>query len=217
VFLGSNYRGDLDAYRSELFSILDRLAPRPTVLVTVTEFRPDRARVNEVIGDMVQFYPAVRVVEWAEITAADRSLLSGDGLHLSADGRVRLVLEMANIFGEAPTDSQGACLSTSFTDDSEVTGPGAVAPPTTARTATPRPATTRPNTTSGGGGGGNPTTSAPTTSAPTTSEAPDTTTAVDTATSVVVATTTAAPTTTAATPAPDTSDAASEAAPGGSP
>jgi hypothetical protein len=221
VFLGNNYRGDLDAYRSELFSILDRLAPRPTVLLTVTEFRPDRARVNDVIRDMVRFYPAVRVVDWAEITAADPSLLSRDGLHLSGDGRVRLALEMVEIFGDAPPGSQAACLSTLFTDDSAVTGPGVAAPPTTARTPTPRPTTlgptnTQPTTTSARGSGGTPTTRAPTTTmAPTTSETPDTTVAATATTAVVD--TTAAPTTTAAAPAPETSAAASEAAPGDSP
>jgi hypothetical protein len=201
VFLGNNFRGDADAYRSELFAILDRLAPRPTVLLTVTEFRPDRARVNTVIRDMVQFYPAVRVVDWAEITDAESALLSGDGLHLSDAGRVRLALEMTEVLGEAPPDSQDACLSTSFTDDSAGAGPGVVAPPTTSRPATTRPATTRPATTqpntTTGGGGGTPTTSAPeTTSSPTTSEAPDTSVDDTTATTSVDTTpATTAPTT----------------------
>jgi hypothetical protein len=227
VFLGNNYRGDVDAYRSELFSILDRLEPRPTVLVTVTEFRPDRARVNDVIRDMVQFYPAVRVVDWAEITAADPSLLSGDGLHLSDAGRVRLALEMVEIFDEAPPESQAACLSTSFTDDSAVTGPGVVAPPSTTRSAprrptttrptttrpsTARPANTQPNTTAPRGSGGTPTTSTPR-PAPTTSEAPDTAVADTTTTAVVdptAAPSTAAPTTAApTTAAPETTAAAS--------
>jgi hypothetical protein len=213
VFLGNNFRGDADAYRSELFAILDRLAPRPTVLLTVTEFRPDRSRVNTVIRDMVQFYPAVRVVDWAEITDAEPELLSGDGLHLSDAGRVRLALELADVLGEAPPDSQAACLSTSFTDDSAGAGPGVVAPPTT-RPATTRPATTRPPTTrppttqpntTTGGGGGNPTTSAPTTtSSPTTSEAPDTSVDDTTATTSVDTTpaTTAAPSPTTAAPSP---------------
>jgi hypothetical protein len=136
VFLGSNYGGDADRYRAELHQILDRLAPRPTVLVTVTEFRANRAGVNEVIRDMVDFYPEVQVLDWAEITGADRSLLSGDGLHLSADGRARLAGEVAMALGPAPAPDPssgapvGECLSTSFTDDSAGRRPGAVVPPT---------------------------------------------------------------------------------------
>jgi hypothetical protein len=134
VFLGSNYGGDAERYRAELHDILDRLAPRPTVLVTVTEFRTNRAEVNEVIRGMIDFYPEVQVLDWAEITGADRSLLSGDGLHLSPDGRARLAGEIALALGPASETVSGApvgeCLSTSFTDDSAGQRPGAVVPPT---------------------------------------------------------------------------------------
>ena len=44
VFLGSNYRGDAEQYESELVEILDRLDPRPVVLLTVTEYRPTTSR-----------------------------------------------------------------------------------------------------------------------------------------------------------------------------
>ncbi|MEM9747894.1 MAG: hypothetical protein AAF945_14450, partial [Actinomycetota bacterium] len=52
VHLGSNYDGDEERYRDELGDILFRLAPRPTVLLTITEFRDDRAEVNEIIREM---------------------------------------------------------------------------------------------------------------------------------------------------------------------
>lgn len=218
VFLGSNYGGDVERYRAGLHEILDRLAPRPTVLVTVTEFRPDRADVNDVIRGMLAFYPEVEVLDWAEITGADRTLLSGDGLHLSPDGRARLALEVADIVGAAPPGPDGAppdgeCLSTTFTDDSAGQRPGAVVPPTL---------------TGGGGGGGaaptTPTTTTrpvppggsattapprPTTSAP----APPTTMPAAPVPSVTAAPTTAAPTTAAATTAPPTTAPATTTAP----
>lgn len=196
LVLGNNFRGDVDAYRSELFSILDRLEPRPTVLFTATEFRPDRRRVNEVIRDMVQYYPAVRVIDWAAITENDPDLLGADRLHLSDLGRVRLVTETAELFGEAPAGSEAACLSSSFTDDSAVNAPGAVVPSTVRPPTTSRPrntSTTSPPTTSGGGTGGSTTTLPVGTVSPT--MPPDTTTTTDGATDTTASDTTASDTT----------------------
>jgi len=124
VMLGNNIRGDLHAYESELFEILDRLSPRPTVLFTVTEFRPDRAAVNGVIRDMLRYYPQVEIVDWATVTKDDPSLLSGDRLHLSPAGRAELTRLTAEALGEAPITDQGDCLPTDFEDDSAVNGGG---------------------------------------------------------------------------------------------
>ena len=44
VFLGTNYGGDIEVYTRQLDEILGRLAPRPTLLYTVTEFRPEPGR-----------------------------------------------------------------------------------------------------------------------------------------------------------------------------
>lgn len=176
VFLGTNYGGDADRYRAELEGILDRLAPRPTILVTVTEFRPDRAQVNAVIRELGLGGEHLAVLEWAEITRADRSLLAPDGIHLSAEGRARLVRELAELLGPAPdpdidpdpdvdpdvaTDPDGPeaasgrpageCLPTSFTDDSAGRQPGAAPPPVTLvggdRPASSAPTTSSPGTT----------------------------------------------------------------------
>jgi hypothetical protein len=163
VFLGTNFNGDLENYRRRLDDILERLAPRPTLLYTITEFQPNRREVNEVIRDMLAFYPNVQVVDWAQITADDPGLLSGDGYHLSTRGISRLVIETAAALGEAPTGAGGECLSSRFNDDSAGRIPGLE----------PRgPATTAPRRTGGGTGGGQPTTSAApvvTTGAPATS------------------------------------------------
>ena len=87
VMLGNNYGADKEIFAEYLEDIVDRLAPRPTVLLTVTEFRPDRADVNDVIYDIAADNDNVRVVDWAGETAVDPALVGGDGLHLSNEGR----------------------------------------------------------------------------------------------------------------------------------
>ena len=59
------------------------------MLLTVTEFREDRAEVNYVVRALAAQRDNVRVVEWAERTATadDGGLVSGDGLHLTDAGR----------------------------------------------------------------------------------------------------------------------------------
>lgn len=208
VFLGSNYGGDVSRFRSELHGILDRLAPRPTVLVTVTEFRSNRSEVNEVIRGMLDFYTGVDVLDWAELTRTEPGLLSGDGLHLSPDGRARLAGEIALTLGPAPAPADvdgdvsgdvaaGECLSTSFTDDSAGARPGAATPPPTL-------------VAGGGGGGGSGGGASATTSTTTTASAPTTSSSAPTGGSGAgTSATTGAPTTVSST----TSIAGSTAAP----
>ncbi len=105
VFLGTNYGGDIEVYTRELDEILARLAPRPTLLYTVTEFKPNRADVNAAIRGMLAYYPNVQIIDWAKMTADDPSLLGADGYHPSPAGISRLVLETAIALGGAPTGS----------------------------------------------------------------------------------------------------------------
>jgi hypothetical protein len=103
VMLGNNYRGNYDDYTTQLEALLERLAPRPIVLYTLTESTPDHARINEYIRWRTYFHPNVIVVDWAQYTAAEPDvLLAGDGLHLSDEGRGRLVLFTAAALGPAP-------------------------------------------------------------------------------------------------------------------
>lgn len=102
VMLGNNYRGDYDAFTVAYDALLDRLAPRPTIVYTLTENHPDHARINDWLRWRSYFHPNVVVVDWAQATAADRALLAGDGLHLSAAGRDRLALLTVAALGEAP-------------------------------------------------------------------------------------------------------------------
>jgi hypothetical protein len=177
VFLGTNYGGDIAAFTSELDEILGRLAPRPTLLYTVTEFKPNRADVNEAIRSMLAYYPNVQVIDWATITDADPTLLGADGYHLSPAGISRLVFETALALGGAPTGEGGDCLSSRFTDDSagDLTNGGGGTPTTTggtrprATTTTVRATTTIPQV-------GSTTTGPPTSNTTTTQLASPTTT-----------------------------------------
>jgi hypothetical protein len=174
VFLGNNYNGDEVTFRAGLEDVVARLAPRPVVLLTVTEFRADRAEVNEIVHAVAAANAHVLVIEWDAITAADDSLLGDDGLHLTDAGRGRLAYEVAAVLGGAPAGEPPACLSTSFSDDS------AGAPPT----APPRPrsgsAATTTTTVPRGAGASTTVARATTTVAvtPTTAAAPPTTTVV---------------------------------------
>lgn len=103
VMLGNNYRGNYDEYTLQLEALLERLAPRPTVLYTLTETTPDHTRINEYIRWRSYFHPNVIVVDWAEYTAAEPDrLLAADGLHPSDEGRGRLALFTAAALGPAP-------------------------------------------------------------------------------------------------------------------
>jgi hypothetical protein len=174
VFLGNNYNGDEVTFRALLDDVVRRLAPRPVVLLTVTEFRADRAEVNVIVRSLAGTHPHVRVIDWNAVTEADVSLVGDDGLHLTDDGRGRLAYEVAAVLGAAPPGEPPACLSTSFSDDS------AGAPPSGPRS-------------SGGTSGGTGTRSSTTTSLPRGGASPTTTAAAG-----------PAPTTTLAVPAPTT-------------
>lgn len=156
IMLGNNYGGDPQAYADALADLLDDLAPRPVVLLTVTQFREDRAEVNYVIRSTAAERDNVRVVEWADRTLDDRAggLLSGDGLHLTDAGRRELVGMTSQALGRAPAGSEGECLPTRFTNDSAgpvngpssgstgSTGSGGGSPTTVARRPTTPPAPT---------------------------------------------------------------------------
>ena len=89
--------------RASSIEILGRLAPRPTLLYTVTEFQPNRADVNAALRGMLAYYPNAQIIDWATITAEEPSLLGADGYHLSPAGISRLVFETAKALGGAPT------------------------------------------------------------------------------------------------------------------
>lgn len=117
VMLGSNYRGNPQRYEEGLRHIVAALAPRPTVVLTVTEFQPDRVEVNDVIRAVAADHDNVRVIDWAAVTAADPGLLTGDGLHLNPQGRVRFAELIAADLGEWTKPGYTGCVPSTYTDD----------------------------------------------------------------------------------------------------
>ena len=120
VHLGSNYAEDQDEYFEELNEILFRLAPRPTLLMTVTQFRPAWVEVNESIVELARLYDNVTVVDWGKIARAP-GVLSRDGLHPGDQGEDILVEQLSLALGAVGT-TDGECLPSPFTDDSAVGG-----------------------------------------------------------------------------------------------
>lgn len=116
VFLGTNYWRDQEKYEADLVRVLDRLAPRPTVLVSVSEWRDEQREVNEVIADQVLNRDNVWFVDWRKISQTP-GVLSSDDIHPSNEGNQLLVSLLAETLGRAPGDSQGACLPSEFSDD----------------------------------------------------------------------------------------------------
>jgi hypothetical protein len=193
VFLGSNYGGDEARYEAELRRILDRLAPRPTLLFTVTEYRPNYSEVNEVVRKLGDEYDNVTIVDWEAISATP-GVLSGDRLHPTETGREVLAQAVAGALGPVAI-GEGECLKSAFRNDSaanRTSGGGSSLGGSGTRTTTTTVRPTTPTTTtpagSGGGGGGGVTTTVPQTTAPQTT-APPTTAAPTTAAPVTTATT----------------------------
>lgn len=117
VLLGNNYRGSKNEYRDELSRIVDRLSPNPVVLLTVSEFEPTRAEVNEIIRELAAERDNVTVVDWATTTAENDGLTGTDNLHLTIAGRRALAEDVGLALGAAP-QVPGACLESLFVDDS---------------------------------------------------------------------------------------------------
>lgn len=116
VFLGTNYWRDQEKYQADLVRILDRLAPRPTVLISVSEWRNEQREVNEVIADQVLNRDNVWFIDWRTISRTP-GVLSSDDIHPSKEGNQLLVNLLAETLGQAPGDTQGACLPSEFSDD----------------------------------------------------------------------------------------------------
>lgn len=120
MFFGSNYSGSRTEFESSLRALLERVQPRPVVLLTVTEFQTSRVAVNDTIRDVAGESDAIHVIDWARITEAEPGLLAYDGLHLSQAGKNRITTEIVLALGTSPTflsESSGQCLETLFTDD----------------------------------------------------------------------------------------------------
>ncbi|MBK5330432.1 MAG: hypothetical protein JJD93_00575, partial [Ilumatobacteraceae bacterium] len=174
VFLGSNYLGDQESYRKQLEKIVQRLSPSPVVLLTVTEFEDNRREVNDAITLVSAEFPNVHLLDWGSIAAANAdTILRGDGLHLTNDGRSVLASTIAGVLGQAPIP-QGDCLSTPFSNDSGLSVNGSDRP-SKKKVGGTTPTTVKSPTVTTVGGGGSATTKPPATVAPTPTTPPPTT------------------------------------------
>ncbi len=121
VMLGNQYDGDRADFERTLREILDRVAPRPTLLYTISGADRQRTEVNEVIREQASAFPSVIVVDWAAAAAAEpERLLDDGGPTPTEEGSGRLVLFTAAALGDAPGGGEGECLPPVFTDDSAI-------------------------------------------------------------------------------------------------
>lgn len=116
VFLGTNYGGNEQSYSTDLTRIVESLAPRPTLLLTASVFKPSIAQVNRVIRAVAAKNPHVSVLDWST-ASAQSGVLNRDRVHPTDAGRQLLVSSVAAALGQAPT-SPGKCLPSVFVDDS---------------------------------------------------------------------------------------------------
>ena len=118
VFLGNNYiESNPDWYEDSLDRILDRLAPRPVVLFTVSLSSEKKVAVNAMIRAAAIKHGNVVILDWETFTTAHPEVLRADGLHVTDDGRQVLADQLAAVLGTAPT-GPGECLGTNYFDDS---------------------------------------------------------------------------------------------------
>jgi len=116
IFLGTNYGGEQNVYQETLNKILDELSPRPVIIFTVTEFKPNIQEVNMVIEDELRTRPNLWLIDWREISKAS-GILWHDNVHPSVQGNAVLLQELVKVLGTAPGDEVGACLESEFLDD----------------------------------------------------------------------------------------------------
>jgi hypothetical protein len=224
IFLGTNYGLNQVVYESMLKDLVVQLAPRPTILINSTLYRPQQQQVNDAISYVAAAFPNVAVIDWASVSA-EPTLTGGDNIHLTEAGRRALAYQLAGAIGAAPS-GPGACLPSGYQDNSagspygppgNATAPKKkkpAAPPTTTRSTTPSVVTT--GTTGTTATTLRPTTSTTPTQSTSTGTSQVTVMTQPTATTqvpITIAPTTAAPTTAAPTTAAPTTSASTTSAP----
>ena len=119
VFLGTNYDGNIANYETRLREIVETVWPTKMVLLTTASFRESQREVNESIRRMREEYDNITVLNWGAI-AETPGVISKDGVHLTTDGRAVMATAVARALEFAPDRTNGKCLDSRFTDDSEV-------------------------------------------------------------------------------------------------
>lgn len=116
VFLGTNYGLNPEVYERYLDEILDRLAPRPTIIFTTTEYRVEQRQVNEIIEKEVLSRDNLWLVDWRAISSTP-GVLWRDGIHPTTAGNELMVDILEKTLGSAPGDEPGECLKSEFKND----------------------------------------------------------------------------------------------------
>ena len=125
VFLGSNYEGIKESYAKQMRKIVEKLTPRPILLVNTSLFRNAQRDVNKVLDDLAVEFENVSILDWSTISKSD-GVLSPDGVHLSKNGRSIFAVAIARALDIAPF-REGECLDSKFRDDSAA-GKGVMPP-----------------------------------------------------------------------------------------
>ena len=121
LMFGHHLRSTVADFERTLDTLLDRLAPRPVILYTVTELGDEQVEVNRILRERQRTWPNVVIVDWAEATALEPDVLLDDGGPAPSDeGAGRLALFTAALLSRAPGDEPGTCLEPVFTDDSAI-------------------------------------------------------------------------------------------------
>ena len=121
LMFGHHLQSTVADFERTLDTLLDRLAPRPVILYTVTELGEEQVEVNRILRQRQRSWPNVVIVEWAEATALEPDLLLDDGGPAPSDeGAGRLALFTAALLSRTPGDQPGTCLESVFTDDSAI-------------------------------------------------------------------------------------------------
>lgn len=116
VFLGSNYEGNKELYGKQMRKIIEKLTPRPILLVNTSLFRNAQRDVNQVLDDLAAEFENVSILDWATISKSD-GVLAPDGVHLTKNGRSIFSVAIARALDIAPF-REGECLDSKFRDDS---------------------------------------------------------------------------------------------------
>ncbi len=116
VYLGSNYEGNKESYGKQMQKIIEKLTPRPILLVNTSLFRNAQREVNQVIDDLAAEFENVSILDWATISKSG-GVLAPDGVHLSKNGRSIFSVAVARALDIAPF-REGECLDSKFRDDS---------------------------------------------------------------------------------------------------
>ena len=118
VFLGTNYGGIIESYTRDLTAIVTSLAPRPTLLLTPTEFKTSMKQVTEAVRVIAAKNAHVSVLDWGT-ASLQPGVLNKDKVHPSVAGRKVLVASIAAAIGSPPSGT-GSCLASKYTNDTLV-------------------------------------------------------------------------------------------------